>query len=83
MSAPAWPLAGVAEQRHALVTRQILRLLFGPPASRTFGVRLWNGHQEGPAQPPVMRLRMSRVLSRVSSVAAAPGVRDRGSPLTG
>jgi len=53
MSAPAWPLSAVAGQRHLLLARQVLRLLFGPPEQRSFGVRLWNGQQEGPARPAV------------------------------
>lgn len=51
MSAPAWPLSVASGQRHLLLTRQVLRLLFGPPEKRSFGVRLWNGHQEGPDRP--------------------------------
>ncbi|WP_407569487.1 class I SAM-dependent methyltransferase [Deinococcus altitudinis] len=66
MSAPAWPLAVASGQRHLLLARQALRLLFGPPERRSFGVRLWNGQQDGPHHPAVtLVLRRAGALRRM------------------
>ncbi|MFC4453721.1 cyclopropane-fatty-acyl-phospholipid synthase family protein [Deinococcus sonorensis] len=44
--------SSLAQPRALTVSRRILRVLFGPPATRPFGVRWWDGQQEGPRGAP-------------------------------
>ncbi len=43
------PAVRAADQRLVSLVRAILRDLFGPPAGRTFTIRLWDGTVEAPA----------------------------------
>lgn len=50
--------ADLAAKKALRTARLILRLLFGPPAKRSFAVRLWSGAVEGPAAPEAARFTL-------------------------
>ena len=60
-------------------TRAVLRLLFGPPAGRSFAVRFWDGSVDGPSDPPARRftlvlrhaVALRRMLLPVSELSVA------------